>query len=94
MVKLVWTPECTEHANSTWRSSLDWTDDSARQCQSTTSTDELTSWCLRQTGLVSSTGKIRSQLANLVKAGQKKRKMVVKRFIQQSSGARHHITIW
>jgi hypothetical protein len=45
-----------------------------------TSTDELTSWCLRQTGPVLSTDKTHSQLANLVKAGQKRGKffMVVK----------------
>lgn len=96
MMQLIWTPECTEHAHSTWRSSLDWTHDSAYQCQSMTSTDELTSWCLRQTGPVLSTDKTRSQLANLVKAGQKKRKIFHggKRYKQQSSGVHHHTTIW
>jgi alpha-tubulin suppressor-like RCC1 family protein len=76
-------------------------DDSAYQCPSMTSTDKLTSWCLRQTGLVLSTGKTRSQLANLVKAGkeeqEKKRREIIhddERFIQQSCGVRHHTTIW
>jgi tRNA 2-selenouridine synthase SelU len=72
-------------------------DDSAYQCLSMTSTDKLTSWCFRQTRLVLSTGKTRSQLANLVKAAQKKKKKGIihggERFKQLSCGVQHH-TIW